>query len=102
MAVLSFSLAYSTKRNGEYTPAEWWTCKLFGKYAEAVHQSGKAPRKGDKAIVGGAARIHSYQGKDGTQKYSHEIIVEDLHVVPKKEQGATPTREFNSEDDVNF
>ena len=90
MAILSFSLAYSEKKNGEWTPSEWWSCKLFGKYAEAVYASGHGPKKGDRAVVAGKVSLRSYQAKDGTTKYNHDILVEDLQVIPKRETAPAP------------
>lgn len=84
LAILSFSLAYSEKKGAEYTPAEWWSCKLFGKHAEAVHNGGYAPKKGDKAVVCGKVQLREYQAKDGTKKTNHDILVEEFKLIPKQ------------------
>ena len=85
LPILSFSLAYSEKKGNEWTPSEWWSCKVFGKYAEAIHTSGRGPKKGDRAVVAGKVQLRAYQAKDGTQKFNHDILVEDLQVIPKRE-----------------
>lgn len=102
--ILSFSLAYSEKKGTEWTPSEWWSCKLFGKYGEAVHTSGRGPKKGDRVVVIGKAHIRQYQAKDGSTKFNHDILVQDMQVAPKRETAshgqATPGElgELHAED----
>lgn len=78
-AVVGFSLAanYRYMRDGEWIDGEvtWWRCSVFGELAENVAAS---LHKGDRAIVTGRPQARSWQDRDGNDRTSIEIMVDDI------------------------
>lgn len=77
-ALVRFSLATNFKRkSGEewIEETEWHRCILWGKRGEAL-----APHllKGGKVTIQGRLKTSSYTDKAGVEKYSTEIIVNDI------------------------
>jgi single-strand DNA-binding protein len=70
--VLKFSIAVRPNYvpKGVEKPApNWVNVVVWGKTAEAL----AGLRKGQRVFVTGEYQVSSYQGKDGTKKYNHEI-----------------------------
>lgn len=88
LSILSFSIAYSESKKDQQGnwvngPAQWWSCKVFGKYADALWSSGKSPKKGERVVVTGAVQLREYTDKQGAPRTSHEILVDQMVVIPK-------------------
>lgn len=71
--VASFSLATGTK---EYT--QWHNVVAFKKKAELV---GRFLKKGSQVIVDGELQTRKWQAKDGTDRYTTEVIVREIHFI---------------------
>jgi single-strand DNA-binding protein len=66
--------SYKDKNTGEKVPrTEWHNVVFFGKLAETVKQY---LHKGSKIYVEGKLRTRKWQGQDGQDRYSTEIVVD--------------------------
>lgn len=86
----SFSVADS---QGKDKPTIWWRCQLFGKRAESLSQY---LTKGQSVTVSGSLTEREYTDKDGTQKKSQEVRVNDIALQGGRrdsEQQAAPQRQ---------
>lgn len=119
--VASFSIATSEswkdKATGEKKEStEWHNCTAFDKLAEII---GQYVKKGQSLYVEGRIKTEKYTGKDGAEKYSTKIVVNEMKMLggkgdggarPAPQQGgyqaqnATPnsTTESTFDDDVPF
>jgi single-strand DNA-binding protein len=94
--VLSFSFAansgYSAKK-----VTTWINCSLFGKRAETLHPM---LNSGDKVGVSGELTNRKYVDKQGVEKYSLELRVNDLTLLGNKIDSNTPAKENNAPNDA--
>lgn len=107
-AVAGFSIAENIYTGKEQTP-QFWECTLWGKRAEAL-----APyiKKGGAATVFGEPRQEKYTGKDGNEKQTVKIRVNDITLQSSgkdagSSQGNRPTppksqTQPDIDDDVPF
>lgn len=77
-AVTNLNLAtdesYKDKTTGQLVPrTEWHRIVMFGKLAEIAAQY---LRKGSKAYIEGRLQTRKWQGQDGQDKYTTEILVD--------------------------
>ena len=82
-AVARFTLAVDSpyKKPGEDTKADFITCVVFGKKAEAIDNYTK---KGTKLMVRGHIHTDSYE-KDGKKVYTTDVVVDDFEFCEKKQ-----------------
>lgn len=92
--VANFSLATSeTRRNkstGERTTyTEWHNIAVWGPLTEIVE---KYLRKGSQIYLEGKLRTRSWDGNDGTKRYTTEIVADSFTMLGKAptEGGSTP------------
>jgi single-strand DNA-binding protein len=91
-SVASFGLAtnrvWKDQNSGERkSAAEFHNIVAWGKLAEIC---GQYLRKGSKVYVEGRLQTRSWQGQDGNKRYSTEVIMENMIMLDRKPQGATP------------
>ncbi len=81
-SVLSFSVADD---QGKDKPAIWWRCSLFGKRADAL-----APylTKGSPVTVVGTVTEREYTDKDGQQRKSMDVRVQEVALQGSKSDAA--------------
>ena len=85
---------------GEKKTTTWVRCSMFGARGEKV-----APYilKGDKIGVTGEAKMHTFTGRDGTEKVSMEVRVNNVellgdgHQAPAPQQKPTPAKQQGRE-----
>ena len=82
-AVANVSLAtnesWRDKQTGEqHERTEWHRCVFFGRLAEIV---GEYLRKGSQIYVEGSLRTRKWQDSNGVDRYSTEVIVNDLQML---------------------
>lgn len=101
-AVCNFSLAvgrqYKDKDSGQKKDdTQWVDFVAFGKTAEIITQY---MRKGSQCRVTGRWQKRKWQDKDGKDRYSTEIIVEDFQMLGSKsgERDAEPKAETAGSD----
>lgn len=110
-AVTNFTLATSEtwkdKSGEKQEKTEWHNCTVYGKLAEVV---GEYMRKGSQAYVEGKIQTRKWQDKEGKDRYTTEIIVNELTMLggksdssePKPEKQSKPAQQANTEKPKNF
>lgn len=73
LSVTSFSLALPGKKNGEDITT-WIKCTAFGELADNLAD---AASKGDRLIVSGRLQANSWTDKEGNERSSNDLILED-------------------------
>ena len=83
-AVVNFSLAcserYKDKQGNNAEKTEWVNCVCFGSRAEVI---AKYVKKGNNFFVIGKLSIRKWTDKQGVERYSTEIVVDDFDFVEK-------------------
>ena len=79
-SVLKFSVAEQTGF-GEHKATSWWRCDLWGSRAVSLVQYLK---KGTTVTITGEAVMRSYKAKDGSQKESLDITVDQIEFFSTK------------------
>lgn len=82
-AVANFSVATSEswkdKNTGEaHEKTEWHRCVAFRKLAEII---GEYVKKGDKIYVEGKLQTRKWQDKQGNDRYTTEIVVDEMQML---------------------
>lgn len=84
-AVCNLSLAtsekYSDKQGNKQEKTEWHNIVLFGKQAELAAQY---LDKGSKAYIEGKLQTRKWQGKDGSDHYTTEIVASEIKFLSPK------------------
>ena len=88
-AVTNLSLAtseqWTDKQTGQKVEkTEWHRVSMFGKVAEIA---GEYLRKGSSVYVEGSIRYDKYTGQDGQEKYSTDIIADEMQMLGGREGG---------------
>ncbi|EKE01918.1 MAG: hypothetical protein ACD_21C00025G0029 [uncultured bacterium] len=104
-AVATVSLATSEtwrdKQSGEMQDrTEWHRVVFFNRLAEIV---GEYLRKGSKIYIEGSLRTRKWQDKSGMERYTTEIIANEMHMLDSRSSGGsskekhTPSHHDSSE-----
>ncbi len=81
-AVGRFSIAVDRRFKREGQPdADFFNCTTFGRQAEFVE---KYLKKGTKVVISGSVQNDNYTDKDGNQRYSVQIICDDIEFAESK------------------
>ena len=91
--VLSFSLANDVGF-GDKKKTNWMNCNLWGKQGESV---ARFVTKGKQVWVSGELSTRDYQGKDGTNKTSLEVRVNQLDLVGGKSDSTESAQEHKQD-----
>ena len=100
--------SWKDKQSGEQKErAEWHRVPLFGRLAEVAAEYLK---KGPQVYIEGRLRTRKWQHKDGSDRYTTEIIANDMQMLGArgerdgKPTGAPPESppEDNFDDDIPF
>jgi len=84
-AVCNFPLANTIRKGTDKEQTVWVQCAIFGKRAE-----GKLPQyltKGAKVTVSGQATLNEFQDKQGENRASLQVMVDDLDLHGGGQQG---------------
>lgn len=85
-AITNISIATTSQwkdKNGEKQEAtEWHRISFFGKLAEIA---GEYLKKGSQVYVEGRIRTRKWQDKDGTDKYSTEIVADSMQMLGSRQ-----------------
>lgn len=82
--VLSFSVADSAGRD---KPTIWWNCQMWGKRAATLQQY---LTKGQQVAVSGSVSEREWTDKDGNQRKSMEIRVNDVALQGSRQSAEAP------------
>jgi len=97
--LLSFSVANNTGY-GDNKATTWFNCALWGKRGASIEQY---MQKGQHVIVSGELSERKYNAKDGTEKTSLEIRVNDVTLVGKADSSEAPApKQEESSADMPF
>lgn len=88
-AVVNFSVAVKAGY-GDKAVTTWARCSMFGKRGEAVAQY---LLKGSQVGVVGEVQLRPWTGKDGIEKQSLEVRVNDLTLLGGRPEGSAPARQ---------
>jgi len=81
---LATSSAWRDKSSGELQErTEWHRIVFFNRLAEIV---GEYLHKGSKVYVEGALRTRKWQDKSGTDRYTTEIIANEMQILDSRQQ----------------
>lgn len=95
-AVTRFSLAVTRPFKKDET--DFINCIAFGKTGETIAQY---LTKGRQLAVTGAIRTGSYDAKDGTKRYTTDVVVDSFEFIGSG-QGNTSSNSNNSFNSMNF
>lgn len=108
-AIASISVATSERwkdKNGEAQErTEWHRVKAFGKLAEII---GEYCKKGQTVYIEGSLRTEKYTDKNGVEKYSTDIIADEMQMLggkPEEKRSAPKAqnrRNVPDDDDAPF
>jgi single-strand DNA-binding protein len=87
--------SWKDKQTGEQQErTEWHRVVLFTKLAEIA---GEYLKKGSKAYIEGRLQTRKWQGQDGQDRYTTEIVANDMQMLDSKSEGAAQARQANGE-----
>lgn len=91
MTVVRISLATTRRWTDRQTQerkeaTEWHRVVFFNRLAEVVQQY---LRKGSQVYIEGRIQTQKYQGKDGQDRYSTDIIAEQMQMLGSRSGGST-------------
>jgi single-strand DNA-binding protein len=88
MAVTKVSLATSSvrkdKEGNTQERTDWHRVTFFGKLGEIA---GEYLRKGSQVYVEGSIRYDKYTSQDGVEKYTTDIIADEMHMLGGRSEG---------------
>ena len=88
MAVTTIRLATTSVRKdrdgNQQERTEWHRVKFFGKLGEIA---GEYLRKGSQVYVEGSIRYDKYTGQDGVERYSTDIVVDEMQMLGGRGDG---------------
>lgn len=88
MAVTTISLATTSVRKDRdgntQERTEWHRVKMFGKLGEIAAEY---LRKGSQVYIEGSIRYDKYTGQDGVEKYSTDIIADEMQMLGGRGDG---------------
>ncbi len=89
MAIAKLRLATTERRKDRETGdwqdhTEWHRVTLFGRLGEVA---GEYLRKGSKVYIEGSLRTTKWQGQDGQDRYTTEIVANDMQMLDSRGGG---------------
>ncbi|MFJ2992319.1 single-stranded DNA-binding protein [Pandoraea sp. NPDC087047] len=76
---------YKDKQSGEFKEmTEWHRVSFFGRLAEIVNEYLK---KGSSVYIEGRIRTRKYQAQDGSERYSTEIVADQMQMLGGRSGG---------------
>lgn len=90
---LATTEVWKDKATGDRKEAtEWHRVVFFGKLAEIA---GQYLKKGRQVYVEGSLRTRKWQGQDGQERYTTEIVANEMKMLGPREGSGEPARESN-------
>ncbi len=91
---IATSSSWRDKQSGEMQErTEWHRVAFFNRLAEIV---GEYLHKGSKIYVEGSLRTRKWQDKAGNDRYTTEIIANEMQMLDSKGQGGNSSSNYNS------
>jgi single-strand DNA-binding protein len=93
---LATSETWKDKQSGEMQErTEWHNVVFFNRLAEIA---GEYLKKGSKVYIEGSLRTRKWQGKDGQDRYTTEIVAGEMQMLDSRGGGSAPARGQQQED----
>lgn len=87
---IATSESWKDKQTGEQQErTEWHRIKFFGRLAEIA---GEYLRKGSQVYVEGSLRTDKYTDKDGIERYSTDIVANEMQMLGGRSEGGSAGR----------
>ena len=94
---MATTATWKDKTTGEKQErTEWHTVVCFNRLAEIA---GEYLRKGSQIYIEGSLRTRKWQDKEGKDRYSTEVVADEMQMLGKREGGGQP-RSANRGDDA--
>ena len=97
-SLTNFSIA-TTEHYSDKERTEWHRIVAFGKTAELCAQY---LHKGSQVMVEGKIQTRSWEDKDGTKRYSTEIVANHVTFLDKKKQATAAAATQDDDDEIPF
>lgn len=92
--VLATSSAWRDKQTGELNErTEWHRIVFFNRLAEIVNEY---LRKGSKIYIEGSLRTRKWQDKNGIDRYTTEIIANEMQILDNRNSGNGPSPSYQA------
>jgi single-strand DNA-binding protein len=92
---LATSESWKDKNTGDkQEKTEWHRVVFFGKLAEIA---GEYLKKGMQAYVEGRLQTRKWQDKDGQDRYTTEIVANEMQMLGSREGRGAPASDFNQD-----
>lgn len=88
---LATTESWKDQQGQQQERTEWHTVVVFGKLAEIAAQY---PKKGSKLFIEGSLRTRKWQDKNGQDRYSTEIVADEMQMLDRTAGGAAPSGGF--------
>ncbi|HUP27526.1 MAG TPA: single-stranded DNA-binding protein [Chloroflexia bacterium] len=89
--ITTFSVAVSRNRKGSdgqnKDETEWFRVVAWEKLAETCNEY---LRKGSKVYIEGRLQTREYQGQDGQNRQSIEVVANEMLILDSRQQGGSP------------
>jgi len=97
---LATNRSWKDKQSGETkTATEWHRLVFFNRLAEIV---GEYLHKGSKVYVEGSLRTRKWQDNNGIERYTTEIIVNEMHMLDRRPDSADGPTLASYQDKTRF
>ena len=90
---------YKDRDGNRKEETEWHNVAIFGRQAEVAQQY---LRKGSEVFVEGRLRTRKYTGKDGIERYSTEVICENMQLGARPGTGQGRDSDIPAESEEDF
>jgi len=85
---MATTATWKDKTTGEKQErTEWHTVVCFNRLAEIA---GEYLRKGSQVYIEGSLRTRKWQDKEGKDRYSTEVVADEMQMLGKREGGGAP------------
>lgn len=92
---IATSDSWMDKQSGQRQErTEWHTVVAFNKLAEIIQQYVK---KGSKIYIEGRLQTRKWQGQDGQDRYSTEIVANDMQMLDSRQGGQQPQQGYQQQ-----
>jgi single-strand DNA-binding protein len=92
---MATTATWKDKTTGEKQErTEWHTVVCFNRLAEIA---GEYLRKGSQIYIEGSLRTRKWQDKEGKDRYSTEIVADEMQMLGKRDGGGQPRAERGDE-----
>jgi len=97
--ICNFTMAtnrkWKDKQGEQKDETEWHRLVAFGRTAEVI---GEYLKKGSQVYIEGRLQTRKWQDKDGSDRWSTEVVVDVMRMLDSRGEGGEPTSQRDPED----